>query len=400
MGAKVYCLGSAKGGSGKTIIAASLASFLSHVGKKCALIDCDAATYGMTLLYVVEVSAHSGSGKAGLFDLTPKPDGLGGIPESVITLDNGVDFMPATYRFSAHLDPEKNIEPDILREVVDVMRPKYDLIFLDAQAGSDSWSRFAMHKSISDEVIIVSEYDPLSVAGVERLKRLAGEDLEYDRTWILLNKMLPEFVERFSEFLSIAQYLPPIPWNADVVRSYARRKTALDLDRGNEYTLAVKRTIAVLLGDDIRNQLDAWSEERADALKAPLDEQYLRAESELASALVGKRDLERRSRIRAIWRVYAVAVGVGILPVSIAMRFGTENLLSTELLMFSFALALFAILWALSTLWNRSKTPESARYDRLIRRLEDRLQGLEALRAASLETIVRSGTSRREDSHR
>ncbi len=49
--AKVFCLASAKGGSGKTIIAANIASFLTDIGRKCLIIDCDAATHGMTLLY-------------------------------------------------------------------------------------------------------------------------------------------------------------------------------------------------------------------------------------------------------------------------------------------------------------------------------------------------------------
>jgi hypothetical protein len=37
--------------------------------------------------------------------------------------------------------------------------------------------------------------DPVSAAGVERLKDLARDDFTYERTWILLNKILPEFVK-------------------------------------------------------------------------------------------------------------------------------------------------------------------------------------------------------------
>ena len=396
MGAKVYCLASAKGGSGKTIIAASLAGFLCRVGKKCAIVDCDAATYGMTLLYIVEVAARSGDGKRGVFDLTYAPNGNDDIADGIVTLNNGVDLMPATYRFSSRLDPEEDIQADVLPRVVEVMRPNYDLIFLDAQAGSDRYSRLSMNRSLSDEVIIVSEYDPLSAAGVERLKRVADGDLDYDRTWILLNKMLPEFVAKFSEFLSVAQYLPPIPWNAEVVKSYAERKTALDLERGNEYTLAIKRTIEALLGDYIRNDLDAWAEERADALKAPLDEQCQRAESELELALGAKRDLERRNRMRILLQIYPVVAVVTGVPFVLAYSdvgfyFGDVTLLMVVML------ALFGFPWALLNLWGRSKSPESARNDRLIRRLEEKLQRLEALRAAKFETMVRGMNPRGGD---
>ena len=58
MNSKVYCFASAKGGSGKTVLTANIASFLTEIGKKCLIIDADAATHGMTLLYIVEVSAN------------------------------------------------------------------------------------------------------------------------------------------------------------------------------------------------------------------------------------------------------------------------------------------------------------------------------------------------------
>ena len=65
MSAKVLCFASAKGGSGKTIMTANIASFLSDIGKKCLIIDCDAATHGMTLLYLVEVSNNTKSQRKG-----------------------------------------------------------------------------------------------------------------------------------------------------------------------------------------------------------------------------------------------------------------------------------------------------------------------------------------------
>ena len=307
MGAKVYCLASAKGGSGKTIVAASLANFLSSVGKKCAIIDCDAATHGMTLLYIGQVSEDSAAAKKGLFDFGEVPRTWDEILDSIITLENGIDLLPATYEFSADFDPESRFSNNILAGIMNFMRAEYDLIFLDAQAGSDKFSRLSMSKKISDEVIIVSEYDPLSAAGVERLKQVAGDDLGYGRTWVLLNKMLPEFVDKFSEFLSVAKYLPPIPWNAEVVRAYARRETALDLDWGNEFTLAIKRTIGALLGEYIRNDLRAWSKERTYALKAPLDSQYKVAEEQLANALKAKRRLALWRKLRTGLSIYLVA---------------------------------------------------------------------------------------------
>ena len=50
MSARVICFASAKGGSGKTVITATIGSFLAALGKRVLLIDTDAATNGLTLL--------------------------------------------------------------------------------------------------------------------------------------------------------------------------------------------------------------------------------------------------------------------------------------------------------------------------------------------------------------
>ena len=76
MKAKIYCLASAKGGSGKTVLCASFAAFLAELGRKVLILDVDAATYGLTLLYLNEVNSRKEDGRScqnnllskGLFD--------------------------------------------------------------------------------------------------------------------------------------------------------------------------------------------------------------------------------------------------------------------------------------------------------------------------------------------
>jgi cellulose biosynthesis protein BcsQ len=48
--ARIICLASAKGGSGKTVIASAFAQVLSGLNKKVLLIDTDGATNGLTLV--------------------------------------------------------------------------------------------------------------------------------------------------------------------------------------------------------------------------------------------------------------------------------------------------------------------------------------------------------------
>ena len=395
--AKVLCFASSKGGSGKTIITANIASFLTGIGKKCLIIDCDAATHGMSLLYITDISNFSDENRKGLFDFSNPEEITEKFEDNLVTVENGVALLPATYRFTTNFDPESKAEKGILKHIVEIMRPQYDFIFLDAQAGSDMYSRIAVNEQISDEVIIVSEYDPLSSAGVERLKQVVGEDLSFARTWILLNKMLPEFVEKFSEFLSVTKYLPPIPWNAKVVRAYAKRELALDLERGNEFTLAIMGTIKVLMGKSIDSDLNLWLQNRTYTLREPLEEQYKDAEMELISAFEAKNRLERRNRFNLLLKVY-MGAGVGIA----AITFGLSDLTSvlrvnnpfSEMMMvvFSLLLMLPVLLWA-SSFWMGRKTAESARYDRIITTLEEKLKQLEALRSADYETIVKGKDS-------
>jgi MinD-like ATPase involved in chromosome partitioning or flagellar assembly len=176
----------------------------------------------------------------------------------------------------------------------------FDFILLDAQAGSDFCAGVAMRKGISDVVVLVAEYDPMSAAGVERLKGLFRDDLTYARTWILLNKVLPEFAKNFSDFLEVARYLSPIPWDADVVRAYARRRLALDTENGNSFTIAVMQTVRGLLGDEIEKDVKAWTQNRAEAIRQPIAVQFSDLERELGAILdESAREKGRQSKI--VW---------------------------------------------------------------------------------------------------
>ncbi|MES0040411.1 ParA family protein [Mesorhizobium sp. M0091] len=299
MTAITICMASAKGGSGKTTLTATFAAFLSEIGKKILIIDCDEATNGLTLLYLTEVNKRVGSdgvgNVVGLFDNLDKREGDVDQIFGVIGLSKSVDLIPATFNFL----PKSQISPDEflnrIRYIIKESKNTYDYIFLDAQAGSDVVSQAAVRRDVSDEVVIVSEYDPLSAAGVERLKSIMGDDLSFTRTWMLLNKMLPEFVKSFSEFLSVARYLSPIPWTADVVRAYSKRELALDFEVGNQFTLAVMRTLKSLVPHADGLALDQWAEGKASALRQPIENQYEDQERKLKYVYTEMEKLEKEN---------------------------------------------------------------------------------------------------------
>lgn len=281
MAANVICFASSKGGSGKTTITATLGTFLRETGKRVLMIDCDEGTHGLTLMYLSEVNDHrkmSNLPVSGIFDTNDEwPPEL--VERSLIELSKGLFFLPARHSFTeTSFLSDANSFGQNLEAVLHYSIDKFDYILLDAQAGISSASRLVMSPSLSDSVILVSEYDPMSNAGIERLKARLPDELDVGRTWILLNKLLPEFVSKFSEFLSVAKYLPPVPWTADVVRAYSRRKLALDFRGGNQFTLAILNIVRELTPDAEREQLENWVSEQTARLREPIERQIEDAE--------------------------------------------------------------------------------------------------------------------------
>jgi cellulose biosynthesis protein BcsQ len=390
--ARIVCVASAKGGSGKTVLTATLGQFLGALGKRVLLVDCDAATNGLTLLYLREVIRHRDAGAqvgtslCGSFELNH---------ETVfrpVPLTGYVHLLPATYR----LENTEAVPPSVFRGELEYLlasvRGDYSFVFLDAQAGEDTIAQIAMEPAISDEVVLVTEYDPISAAGVDRLKGHLSDTLTYERTWVLINKMLPEFAATVGDFLEVVRYLNPVPWDANVVRAYARRSLALDLERGNDYTLAVTRTMKGLLGPDGAGEVDRWLASRASALREPIREQITDAEMELRGLkleLVARNRTESRRKL--LWITVTTYCGVGVATL-------TYLLANTSL-----AVTIFASVAVVATLSSWFLTRDRLRVTRIsddldetrLRRretaLEERLGVLEGLLEASPEVLLTEG---------
>jgi hypothetical protein len=143
----------------------------------------------------------------------------------------------------------------VLRKLLD-SADIYDFVLLDAQTGTDSYAKSAA--GLAAQCVIVSEYDPVSAQGIERLKILFSRILDPSSTWILFNKILPEFAAAIGEGLSVARYLAPIPWDADVVRAFVRRDLAIDMQRPNPYTLAISQVAYMLFPDETGEAIEKW----------------------------------------------------------------------------------------------------------------------------------------------
>src|ERR1700733_10592194 len=141
MKATVISMASAKGGSGKTIITATFASFLSSLGKRVLMVDTDAATNGLSLFYIKAVSEEAiriKESAVGLFEGIDND-----YPVHFIEIAPNLCLLPSTYEFKNTEAADLSGFQSVLQSLVLRYRDEFDFIFLDAQAGSDAFAQIA-----------------------------------------------------------------------------------------------------------------------------------------------------------------------------------------------------------------------------------------------------------------
>lgn len=393
MGTNITTFVSAKGGSGKTTTAAALGTFLSLLGQRVVLIDTDASTNGMTLLYLKQLLGQKKSAEKaqrGLFDAE-----AGRMPNGILVSENLV-VVPATFSM-AETD---SISLDRFTENLDVTirNPgKVDHIILDAQAGSDMFARVAA--GVANDVVIVSEYDPLSAEGNERLKLLFGPTIDVSRTWTLFNKILPDFASLVGDGLSVAKYLPPIPWDADVVRALVKRDLALDMSDPNAYTLSIAAIANSLFRDEVGAKIQDWKESVLRSNVDPLSEKIKDISKEIDNELLSSRRRRIRRSIEsniivASGTVISAVASVYWLFIDRGLTFGRSNLSEiTASVGLASGLSATILMTVVGLYISRSKDKAGASDFRLTRlRLErDRLRASRDSAKSALDVIERPG---------
>ncbi|WP_162799855.1 ParA family protein [Pedobacter jeongneungensis] len=391
-------MASAKGGSGKTVLTSTFASFLCALGKKVLMVDTDASTNGLTLMYLKEVMVQAELARSekrepkGSFEISILKNYA-----EIVSLESGIDLIPSTFSFQNTEECEIAKFREGLKQILRDHSGNYDFIFLDAQAGSDSFAGFCMKRGVSDQVIIVSEYDPLSAAGIERLKGIFRDDLTYDRTWVLLNKMLPDFVQSFSDFLEVAKYLSPIPWDAEVVKSYARRRLALNLESGNEFTLAIIQTLRSFIGIEIEDEVNNWLNSRSALLREPIEIQYDDANREM-KLLFKIIKSEERKQIRKRWLTLSMFLSAAfslffviwnVTDDGMTRSFFKQKINNEQLLLVLLGIVTVFIPFILRDFIIPKTSIEDENTKDRLRRLQDRLEKLDSLRRANVDVLIK-----------
>ncbi|BAN00542.1 hypothetical protein YM304_02280 [Ilumatobacter coccineus YM16-304] len=286
MSRRTVAFASPKGGSGKSVTCLAYAQVIHALGFSVAVVDLDIETSGTTLLHLDQVLASKrsqgfGTPVGGAFDHEESER------YAEVLLESGVILIPA----QIELGEFSTDRTDAIGVVRDVLRATsgFDYVLLDLQAGADPVAvQAAMH---ADDVVIVSEFDPVSIQGVKRLERLYPEAFAKESTWILYNKVLPEIAKRMTDILRIERKLPAMPWTVEVVRSYLDGQIPVDMRLPNPFTLVVVEGVASLLGTEVGTAIAEWRMAAERTRREPIEDRLRQIDNEL--------DELERDRIRA-----------------------------------------------------------------------------------------------------
>lgn len=266
----VIAVASGKGGTGKSIICASLGYALAHSGRKTLLIDMDLFTSGLTYYALPD---HYVKIQYGLRDIFLENAEISQVEPLQITNDfcsGNLYMLPsvATHRRRsselslAHKFNDISHFTTKVKSIIQYLEYKYEFenIIIDTRGGSDLTSIGTI--LAAEHVVIVTEADkPSWDMGTVLIDSIYDASHEFDIDTILvgfiINKnVLPsEAIELFLKKEWVAQHLATIPLSPDVIRYFQEDKVPIAEVIDNKFSNAIINIIYKLF------EVNKWSME-------------------------------------------------------------------------------------------------------------------------------------------
>jgi septum site-determining protein MinD len=225
-GMRTIAVVSGKGGSGKTMVAVSLAQALAALDYHILLIDADFGTGGLT--YYLNFKLFSRA-RFGLADLHSKTMAFG--LDELISAAKTQSLQSHPELSNVAMVPtgdQRSLEPmtppeltNLLKHVLGHANGEYDFVIMDCRGGIDEQSLAVC--SISDDVLVVAETDATSIQATQHLVDiLSSRDLRQKVAGFVLNKVMddPTALAKASTSLFKAEYLGSVPFDIDATRAY------------------------------------------------------------------------------------------------------------------------------------------------------------------------------------
>ena len=158
MTATIFTIVSGKGGVGTTTAAVNLSAALAGFAKNTLLIDTDIGMPTIGLMLGIETS------KASLHDVLA---GTAELKDAIYDGPNNLRVLPGSISLHSFL----NSNTDLISEIVDDVKEKYDYIIIDSPTGINKNSILSI--SLADEIIQVVNPDIISLAGAMKIKTIS-----------------------------------------------------------------------------------------------------------------------------------------------------------------------------------------------------------------------------------
>ena len=218
---KSIAIVSGKGGSGKTMVAATIAKVLDLLGHKVLLVDADYGTAGLTYYMGLNTVANI---SVGLTNLSSKSEfnaeEVNKYSQKMSGFENsfflGIGDHRRYLKSSSGTDLEK-----LFLKLVEKERKKYEFIIVDCRGGIDDESLLVC--SAVDEIVIVAETDTTSFQATQYLvDTLYDNNLSGKISGFLINKVFddPSSISRAGTASFKSQYLDSIPFDLEATKSF------------------------------------------------------------------------------------------------------------------------------------------------------------------------------------
>lgn len=413
--ATVITFASGKGGVGKTALGLAHATVLAAMDKKVLFIDFDLATHGASYFFTKGIKGRKTAGIIEATNRLPTDTTLPKMQKSLklMGISNLVSYLKTQYNFD--FIPSKTSfakstyswlrahEPQtipVLHAILSSSRSDYDYIIIDTQAGSTISASEAAR--VSDKVIIVSEPDPISYSATRNLES-EFETILPQNTFYVLNSMWFKDAKMYPavrEYLKWTfSFLPPIPFDFEVRRSFARRTVPVDFQEPSVFVLAIVQMIADLLPelkDEIKNfQQGKFFEPIEDKVHA-LNEDVDRLVFTLGRDIKRTEKLIRSAR-KVMLRMVLLSLGLLALYEIVFHPFTTYPITVTLFILLgvvSAVVAYFLSRYRAMAEWKERLSLQEAEYHEQLEKLQMQRKGFETLLATRHEKLSRAEIGR------
>lgn len=217
---KSIAIVSGKGGSGKTMVAASLARILDEHGK-VLLIDADFGTAGLSYYLGLNTVNNISTGLTNLLGKRISPDSFYNYTQPMKGFNNSKFLPVGDHRRHVDQSGSTDLLRNFLNQVIQSPYFEEQFILVDCRGGIDSDS-LAVCQAV-DTIVIVAETDTTSFQATQHLVEVLNKnDLSHKIAGFMINKVFddPSTIARAGTASFKCQYLGSIPFDLEATKRF------------------------------------------------------------------------------------------------------------------------------------------------------------------------------------